>query len=97
MDPDEIFDGKRLSEWIQPDVLQELIAYRDQRIQPSGSVANILENDLVGAAGVPDPKFRGAIAYMALWCYWHLPSRAWRSREAVDRWLGNCTHLAEKK
>jgi len=73
--------------------------YIEDGIEPGSFMRAVLENDFVGAINKADRINEFNLKEWAQFVYWEVPSDAWKSREAVDRWIksGGLKGQAKKK
>jgi hypothetical protein len=69
------------------EAIKHLKGYLDNR-QPVGDfLTAVLENNLVNAVIRADSTSLLNLKAIIMWVYWDMPSNAWGSTEAVERWL----------
>ena len=62
-----------------------------------GFLSAVLANNLLNAAMRADGDNFETLAHVARWCYNHVPSIAWGSREKYDRWIKAHMQVRDKR
>ena len=68
-------------------IKESLTRYVENKIPPGGFLCAVLENDLKEACARADDVNRYRLFEIVAYCYNHIPSACWGSREAVINWL----------
>jgi hypothetical protein len=78
---------------LDPNLVEALKRYVEERIETGGFLRSFLENDLLGVLGRCHPSNRAALWQLRALVLAHVPAPAWGSPRAVERWLntkGDC-------
>jgi len=80
--------GGEFYPFVIPDYMREgLLAYRQQGVPPGDFLVKVLENDLVGAAGLADLQNLKNLPAYANFLYNCMPRAAWGSPDRVKAWI----------
>jgi len=70
-----------------PGVIESLKNYVEVGVPPGGFLEAVLSNDLKEAFGRADINNRYAMFDIVSYCWNHIPSQCWGSKETVTEWL----------
>lgn len=72
---------------IRPDMIDAILRYIDDRIEPGGFLTAVICNDLREAVGRADDGNLANLPAFVAYFYNEAPSNCWGSKEKMDAWL----------
>lgn len=67
---------------------QGIVNYVNHKVIPGDFLLSVLQNDLKNAVGYADDENIHLLPVYVAFFYFNIPSVAWGSKEAVEKWIG---------